>query len=87
MFDMNIAVARKKELHEKIKSYRKTFYSILDFETGYKKLPRRKILLEDKYRDYRLIASLKGLHIKRRELQKEYRLLVKVIERHQEKVS
>lgn len=87
MFDMNIAVARKKELYEQIKNYRKTLYLLLDFATGYKKLRRRKIILPDKYADYRLVSSLKNVHMKRRELQKEYRLLVKVIENHQEKVS
>jgi hypothetical protein len=85
MFDMTIAMARKEALHKQIKHYRKTLYLILDFATGYKKLSRRKITLRDPYGAYRLACTLKSLHAKKRELQKEYRLLSKVIERHQEK--
>jgi hypothetical protein len=85
MFDMTVAVARKEELHKQIKHYRKTLFLILDFAIGYKKLSRRKITLRDPYGAYRLACTLKSLHAKKRELQKEYRLLSQVIAKHQGK--
>lgn len=84
MIDEEYVAKIKDELYEDITLRKNSIELLLDFATGYKKLPDKNFrLIPYQKNDLRLISSIKQIHIKIRELEKEYKLLNKMFKKKQ----
>lgn len=86
MLDKEHVVQRKNELYKNITTRKKDIVLLLDFATGYKKLPDQNFrILRYERNDFRLIFTIKQIHEQIREFEKEYNLLNKMHKKSREK--
>jgi hypothetical protein len=70
------------ELKEFIQTRKNDLFMILDYATKYKKSDKRRVKLRNFRNDpVRLVTTIKDIHIHIRELQKEFKLLNKILKK------
>ncbi len=85
MVEKEHIVQKKNELQESMTIRKKDIELLLDFSTGYKKLPDQDFGIMPYQKNYfRLISTIEQIHKQIRELKKEYKLLNKMIKKSKE---